>query len=145
MLKTLQIRKGAKLTIRAVAYSSDEPGKRDKCPVLAFFEEQSKRDPEEFSELTALLEFSAENGPPSNDTKFKHLTGTSGLHEFKTGGGLRLFCFYDEGSLIVCTDGLLKKKQRAPKDAIKRAGKMKREYEVAKKSGELKHVEPKSR
>jgi hypothetical protein len=79
MLKTLQIRKGAKLVIRAVAYPSDEVGKRDKCPVLAFFEEQSKRQPEEFSELTALLEFSAEYGPPINETKFKRLAGTDGL------------------------------------------------------------------
>jgi phage-related protein len=46
--------------------------------------------------------------------------------------------------LIVCTHGILKKKQKTPKEAINRADKMKREYEEAKKSGEIKHVEPKT-
>jgi phage-related protein len=142
-LKTLPIRRGERLTIRAIATPAGEAGKRDKCPVLAFFEEQSEQHAEDFAELLALLDLTAKQGPPANETKFKHLSGTDGLFEFKTGGGLRVFCFWDEGSLIVCTHGLVKKKNKTPKEEIKRAEKMKSEYEKAKEKGQLYHVEPK--
>lgn len=139
-LKTLIIRNGAQFTIRAIAKPADGE-KRDKCPVLAFFEEQRKQHPEEFAELLALLNYSAKHGVPNNDTKFKHLTGTDGLFEFKTKGGLRLFCFWDEGSLIICTHGTVKKAKKADPAEIKRAEKFKRDYEVAKQKGELQHVQ----
>lgn len=140
LVKTLRIRKGAKLTIRAVAYPSERRGERDKCAVLTFLQEESKRNFEEFSKLSALLEQTAENGPPRNETKFKHLTATDGLYEFKTGGGLRLFCFFDEGNLIVCTHGFLKKKAKTPQSELTRAEAIKKEYDLAKKKGELIHV-----
>ena len=142
-LKTLPIRQGVRLTIRAIARPAAEDGKRDKCPVLAFFEEQSKQHAEDFEELLALLTFTANQGPPANDTKFKHLTGTEGLFEFKTSGGLRVFCFWDEGSLIICTHGMVKKSNKADPAEIQRAKKMKKDYETAKKKGELHHVQPK--
>jgi hypothetical protein len=141
-LKTLTIRQGERLTIRAIARPAVEDGKRDKCPVLAFFEEQSKLHAEDFEELLALLTFTAKQGPPANDTKFKHLTGTNGLFEFKTSGGLRLFCFWDAGSLIICTHGTVKKTNKADPTEIQRAEKMKKDYETAKKNGELHHVQP---
>lgn len=139
-LRTLPIRPGSQVTIRAIAYPSGEVGKRDKCPVLAFFEEQKKQHPDDFNNLMALLTRTAKEGALTNDTQFKHLSGTDGLYEFKTGGGLRLFCFWDKGSLIVCTHGTVKKRQKADLAEIKRAADMKTEYEKAKKKGELQHV-----
>ncbi len=138
-MKTLVIRPGERLTIRAIAFER-AGAQRDPCPMLAFFEEQSKRDPHEFSKLTALLDYTVKNGTPKNETKFKHLTGTDGLYEFKTTGGLRLCCFWDEASLIICTHGFLKKKQRTPDQEIKKAAKLKTEYFKAKESGDLTHV-----
>ena len=141
-MKTLVMRQGEKLTIRAIAFER-AGAQRDQCPMLAFFEEQSKRDPLEFSKLTALLDFVVKNGPPKNETKFKHLTGTNGLYEFKTNGGLRLCCFWDATSLIICTHGFLKKKQQTPAQEIKKAAQLKTEYFKAKASGDLTHVEAK--
>ena len=77
-------------------------------------------------------------------TKFKRLTGTDGLYEFKTGGGLRLFCFFDGGQLIVCTHGLVKQRQKADPEEIKRAKNLKTDYETAHKRGTLIHVQPSS-
>lgn len=131
------------MTIRAIAFPADEEDKRDKCPTLAFFEEQSEQHPDDFTDLAALLTHSADHGVSKNDSRFKHLTGTDGLYEFKTNGGLRLFCFWDEGKLIVCTHGTVKKRQKADSNEIKRAERMKKDYEKAKRENTLLHVEPK--
>jgi hypothetical protein len=141
-IRTLIIRRGEKLTIRAMAYPADDRH-RDKCPTLAFFEQEAKEHPDEFCELRELLDFTARYGPPRNEIKFKHLSGTDGLFEFKTGGGLRLLCFQDGGSFIICTHGTVKKRQKADPEEIKRAARMKADYELAKRKGELLHVEPK--
>jgi hypothetical protein len=109
---------------------------------LAFFHEQARLRPKEFDKLAALLTRSAEDGPPSDTDKFKKLEGEDRLCEFKTSGGLRLLCFWDEGSLIVTTHGYLKDKQKAPKRELKRAQKLRRNYFADKKSGELHHAEP---
>ncbi len=140
-LKTLPIRQGERLTIRAIARPAAEAGKRDKCPVLAFFEEQSQLHADDFADLSALFTHTSNHGPPSNDTKFKHLSGTDGLFEFKTNGGLRVFCFWDDGCLIICTHGVVKKSQKADPDEVKRAAKMKKDYEKAKQDGTLCHVQ----
>jgi hypothetical protein len=139
-MKTLVIRRGARLVIRAVAYPSEDP-KWDKCPVLEFFQQQAKEHPKEMTKLGALLSESAKSGPPQNDTKFKDLPGTDGLYEFKTAGGLRLICFWDAGSLIVCTHGYVKGSQKAPKSEINRAERIKKEYFDAKKKGDLTHAQ----
>jgi hypothetical protein len=112
-MKILLVREGERLDIRAIAYPSDNGGKRDKCPTLQFFQENGKEHPDELDALSALLTETASNGPPADDRKFKNLPGTGGLYEFKTRGGLRLFCFWDEGSLIICTHGYEKARQKA--------------------------------
>jgi hypothetical protein len=57
-IRTLIIRRGEKLTIRAMAYPADDRH-RDKCPTLAFFEQEAKEHPDEFCELRELLDFTA--------------------------------------------------------------------------------------
>lgn len=143
-IKTLIIRRGEKLTIRAMAYPAGD-GQRDKCPTLAFFEQEAVEHPDDFGELKELLDFTATHGTPKNEIKFKHLAGTEGLFEFKTGGGLRLVCFQDGGNLIVCTHGMVKKRRKADPGEIRRAARMKSDYEQAKRKGELTHVEPRTR
>lgn len=95
--------------------------------------------------LGALLTETANEGPPNNEQKFKDLPGTSGLCEFKTSGGLRLLCFWDDGSLIICTHGYLKGSQKAPKREIARAERLKRDYIEAKKKGTLEHGQTRTR
>lgn len=62
----------------------------------------------------------------------KHLEGTDGLFEIRVQLGknnFRIFCFFDEGKLIVLEHGFHKKSQKTPKSEIDKALKIKREYE----------------
>ncbi len=62
----------------------------------------------------------------------KHIEGTDGLYEIRVQSGnniFRIFCFFDEGKLIVLVNGFQKKGQKTPKSEIEKALKIKREYE----------------
>lgn len=62
----------------------------------------------------------------------KHMEGTDGLYEIRVQQGsdiFRIFCFFDEGKLIVLANGFQKKTQKTPKSEIEKALKIKREYE----------------
>ena len=62
----------------------------------------------------------------------KHMEGTDGLYEIRVQIGsdiFRIFCFFDEGKLIVLANGFQKKTQKTPKSEIVKANKIKREYE----------------
>lgn|SRR5450759_755677 len=65
----------------------------------------------------------------------KHLESTDGLYEIRVHLGsdiFRIFCFFDEGKLIVLVNGFQKKTQKTPKAEIEKALKIKREYETEK-------------
>lgn len=60
------------------------------------------------------------------------MEGTDGLYEIRVKQGsdiFRIFCFFDEGKLIVLANGIQKKTQKTPKSAIEKALKIKKEYE----------------
>lgn len=66
----------------------------------------------------------------------KHLEGTDGLFEVRVQLGsdiFRIFCFFDQGKLIVLANGFQKKTQKTPKNEIEMALKIKKEYESEKK------------
>ena len=61
----------------------------------------------------------------------KHLTGTDGLYEIRVQVGnniYRIFCFFDEGNLVILLSGFQKKDQKIPKKEIKKAEKLRQEY-----------------
>lgn len=65
----------------------------------------------------------------------KHLEGTNGLDEIRVQIGnniFRIFCFFDEGKLVVLTNGFQKKTQKTPKKENEKALKIKMEYELEK-------------
>ena len=65
----------------------------------------------------------------------KHLEGTDGLYEIRVQQGsdiFRIFCFFDEGKLIILANGFQKKAQKTPKSEINKALKIKKEYETEK-------------
>ena len=69
------------------------------------------------------------------ETYLKHLTGTDGLYEIRIKQGtdiFRIFCFFDQGKLIVLANGFQKKTQKTPKKEMKIALKIKEEYENTK-------------
>lgn len=66
---------------------------------------------------------------------FEHLTGTDGLYEIRVKQSsdiFRIFCFFDEGKLVVLANGFQKKTQKTPKNEIEKALKIKKEYEDEK-------------
>ena len=61
----------------------------------------------------------------------KHLEGSDGLYEIRVQvqrNIYRIFCFFDEGRLIVVLQGIQKKSQKTPRNEIIKAEKLKKEY-----------------
>ena len=70
------------------------------------------------------------------ETYLKHLENTDGLFEIRVQQGndiFRIFCFFDQGQLVVLANGFQKKTQKTPKKEIAKALKIKEEYESEKK------------
>ena len=65
------------------------------------------------------------------ETYLKHLENTDGLYEIRIQLGsdiFRIFCFFDQGQLVVTANGFQKKSQKTPRQEIDRALKIKEEY-----------------
>ena len=61
----------------------------------------------------------------------KHLEGTDGLYEarIKLGSNIwRVFCFFDDGKLVILLNGFQKKSQKTPKNELNKAIQLKQEY-----------------
>ena len=61
----------------------------------------------------------------------KKMKGTDDLWEIRVSadkGIFRIFCFFDDGDLVILLSGFQKKSQKTPKKEIKLAEKLKREY-----------------
>lgn len=70
------------------------------------------------------------------ETYLKHIENTEGLFEIRVQQSsdiFRIFCFFDQGQLIVLANGFRKKTQKTPKQEIEKALKIKVEYENEKK------------
>jgi phage-related protein len=67
----------------------------------------------------------------------KALVGTDGLFEARVQLGSnmwRVFCFFDDGKLVILLNGFIKKSQKTPKKEIERAVQlMKKYYEIKAK------------
>ena len=69
------------------------------------------------------------------ETYFKHIENIDGLYEIRVQVGsdiFRIFCFFDEGQLVVLANGFQKKTQKTRKKEIELAIKIKTEYENEK-------------
>ena len=94
---------------------------------LDFFAGQDERTKEKIDYVLAMIS-TVERVP----VKFlKHLEGTDGLYEIrvKSGGNIfRVFCFFDEGNLVVLLQGFQEKTDKTPRNELQRAEKIKQEY-----------------
>ncbi|MHA6247704.1 type II toxin-antitoxin system RelE/ParE family toxin [Pontibacter sp. CAU 1760] len=66
----------------------------------------------------------------------KHLTGTEGLYEARVqlaSNIWRVFCFFDEGKLVILLNGFQKKTQKTPKKEIDKALQLMAEYYEGKR------------
>lgn len=70
------------------------------------------------------------------ETYLKHIENTDGLYEIRVQLGRNIFCifcFFDQGQLVVLAHGFQKKTQKIPKKEIEKALKIKDKYENEKK------------
>jgi phage-related protein len=61
----------------------------------------------------------------------KYLKGTEGLFEARAKPGndtWRVFCFFDDGKLVILLNGFAKKSQKTPKKEIAKAERLIKEY-----------------
>ena len=69
------------------------------------------------------------------ETYLKHIENTDGLYEIRVQLGsdiFRIFCFFDQGQLVVLANGFQKKTQKTPKQEIELALTLKANYENEK-------------
>lgn len=69
------------------------------------------------------------------ETYLKHLENTDGLYEIRVQVAsdiFRIFCFFDEGQIVVVANSFQKKTQKTLKKEIETAVKIKKEYEDSK-------------
>ncbi|OFY49951.1 MAG: addiction module toxin RelE [Bacteroidetes bacterium GWF2_41_31] len=69
------------------------------------------------------------------ETYLKHIENTEGLYEVRVQLGsdiFSIFCFFDQGQLVILANGFQKKTQKIPKKEIEMALKIKTEYENKK-------------
>lgn len=67
----------------------------------------------------------------------KHISGTAGLYEVRIeheSNTYRVFCFFDEGNLILLMNAFQKKTQKTPRREIKKAEQLKKKYYNEKES-----------
>jgi phage-related protein len=96
-----------------------------------FFQRQRQKVKDKILWTLRIIE--TQNQIPSD--YLKHLEGTDGLYEVRVKQGsdiFRIFCFFDDGNLVILANGFQKKTQKTPKSEIERAIKIKREYEQEK-------------
>ena len=70
----------------------------------------------------------------------QHISGTEGLYEtrFSLGSDIwRVFCFFNEGQLVILLNGFQKKSQKTPKTEISIALRLKDEYFEEKRKGKI--------
>ncbi len=94
----------------------------------SFFVEQNEKVQKKIIWTINLIE-EIQNVP---ETYLKHIKGTDGLYEVRVQVGsniFRIFCFFDQGQLVVLMNGFQKKTQKTPKTEIEKALKIKKEYE----------------
>lgn len=101
-----------------------------------FMLEQQPKVRIKIAKVIELIE-QVEHIPAKN---FRFIEGSDGLYEIRVQLGnniFRVFCFFDEGKLVVLLSGFQKKTQKTPPGEIERAERLKKEY-FEEKKGEKK-------
>ena len=115
-------------TVYAVAKS------RDHCELLEFLNGLGQNLQKDCDRMLALLDRVAMEGQPRNTEISHQIKGK--LFEFIQ-GRLRVLWFYDEGRLIICTSGFVKKGQKTPRDEIDHSIQLMNGYFEDKKRGQI--------
>jgi phage-related protein len=92
-----------------------------------FFESQNNAVQKKIAYVFYLLQH-VEQVP---EKFLKHIEGGKGLYELRIEVGsniYRIFCFFDQGRLVILINGFQKKSQKTPKNEIERAEHLMAEY-----------------
>jgi phage-related protein len=99
-----------------------------------FYEKQNIKTRDKIDYVLDIIRF-IERVP----VKFlKYLEGTEGLFEIRISTvfkQIRIFCFFDEGQIVVLTNCFVKKTKKTPKKELELAIKLKKEYFISKNKG----------
>lgn len=113
-------------------------GKDDQhCQLLDFLESIGSNLQKDGDRVLALLERVSQKGSP-RITEISHQIKDE-IFEFIQ-GRLRVLWFYDEGKLILCTQGFIKKTRKTPSSEIELAITTRKKYFEEKKKGPLKII-----
>ena len=115
-------------TVYAVAKS------REHCKLLEFLGGLDQTLQKDSDRMLALLGRVAMEGPPRNTEISHQIKGK--LFEFIQ-GRLRVLWFYDEGRLIICTGGFVKKGGKTPRREIDHAIRLMGDYFEDKKKAQI--------
>ncbi len=107
---------------------------RGDCPLLDFLAGLEGKLARDGRRMLKLLDRVATQGPPRN-TELSHQLAF-GIWEFIQ-GRLRVLWFYDEGKLVICSHGFVKKRQKTPAGEIERAQENQRRYSEAKARNDI--------
>jgi phage-related protein len=105
------------------------------CQLLDFLDSIESNLQKDGDRVLALLKRVSLKGPPRNTEISHQIKGE--IYEFIQ-GRLRVLWFYDEGRLILCTQGFIKKTQKTPASEIEQAIKTREKYFREKGKGPLK-------
>jgi len=100
------------------------------APAEVWLEQLSLRGQQKFSALFARM---GDTGKIWNERKFKHLTETDQIFEFKVEAD-RILCFFFVGRRLILTHGFRKTGDKTPEREINRAEACKNDFE-----GSMKH------
>ena len=96
-----------------------------------YFEEFLKKQPAKVQDKIFKIVEAIETLERVPSQYLKYLEGTDGLFEarIKLGSNIwRVFCFFDDGRLVILLNGFQKKTQKTPKNEIAKAEKLKSDY-----------------
>ena len=101
----------------------------------AFFEGRSEKLKAKIIWTLELIE----QLPVVPESYLKHIVNSNGLYEVRIQSGndrVRIFCFFDQGQILVILSGFQKKSQKTPLKEIVKALKLKSAYESTKKNSD---------
>jgi phage-related protein len=108
-------------------------GERGDCQLMEFLGSRAA-GASEAAKMMSRLRWVAANGPSSSGEISKNLGDH--IFELKT-TSLRVLYFYDEGRVVVCSHGFVKRTQKCPPNERSTAVIRRQRYLMEKKHGEL--------
>lgn len=112
-----------------------------RCPALEFLAEQPKNQQGSAKGFRALFKRYALFGRQGLTSELFHeVDKNEHIWEFIK-GSLRVFCYVDDGGIVVLSHGTLKKSQKAASKEVNQAIRNKHLYLEAKNSGRLRRVD----